>query len=58
MIIQSGIREVVYISDKYKDSNSMQASRRMMDMAGVSYFVIDVSFCITNLVSLCCVMYS
>jgi deoxycytidylate deaminase len=37
MIIQSGIKEVVFISDKYKDSNSMKASRRMMNMAGVSY---------------------
>jgi dCMP deaminase len=35
MIIQSGIGEVVYLSDKYHDTPSMQASRRMMTMAGV-----------------------
>lgn len=36
LIIQSGITEVVYLSDKYRDTPSMQASRRMMTMAGVS----------------------
>ncbi len=36
MIIQSGIKEVVYLSDKYKNTTSMKASRRMMNMAGVS----------------------
>jgi len=36
LIIQSGIAEVVYLSDKYKDTPSMMASRRMMTMAGVS----------------------
>lgn len=35
LIIQSGISEVVYLSDKYRDTPSMQASRRMMTMAGV-----------------------
>ena len=29
MIIQSGIREVVFLSDKYKNSNSMIASRKL-----------------------------
>jgi len=37
LIIQSGIRKVIYLSDKYHDSESCQASRRMMDMAGVAY---------------------
>ena len=35
IIIQSGIKEVVYLSDKYKDTESMMASRRMMVMAGL-----------------------
>lgn len=35
LIIQSGITEVVYLSDKYHTSISMQASRRMMVMAGI-----------------------
>lgn len=36
-IIQSGIKEVVYISDKYADSVGVRASKRMMDAAGVRY---------------------
>ncbi|GAB6907008.1 dCMP deaminase [Desulfosarcina cetonica] len=35
VIIQVGIREVVYLSDKYADSDSVRASRRMLDQAGV-----------------------
>ena len=34
-IIQSGIRTVVYDSDKYADSDSTIASRRMFEAAGV-----------------------
>ena len=37
MIIQSGIQEVIYLGDKYHDSNMSVASRRMFDMAGVKY---------------------
>lgn len=35
MVIQSGIREVIFLSDKYKNSNSMIASRRLFNMANV-----------------------
>ena len=34
-IIQSGIKEVVYLCDKYGDSPSTQASKRMLGSAGV-----------------------
>lgn len=37
LIIQSGIREVVYVSDKYAKTKSIIASKRMLDMAGVTY---------------------
>ena len=37
VIIQSGIREVVYLSNKYPDSDSVKASRHMFDSAGVTY---------------------
>jgi dCMP deaminase len=37
MIIQSGIRTVIYFSDKHSDKSSTVASKRMMDMAGVTY---------------------
>ncbi len=36
-VIQSGIREVYYLSDKYRDSDASRASRRMFDAAGVKY---------------------
>ena len=35
-IIQSGIREVIYLSDKYADTPSVQASKRMLTSAGVT----------------------
>jgi dCMP deaminase len=35
LIIQSGIKEVVYLSDKYKESDTVKASRRMFQMAGI-----------------------
>lgn len=34
-IIQSGIKEVVYLSDKYKDTPMTMASKRMLQIAGV-----------------------
>ena len=42
-IIQSGIKEVIYISDKYKDSVNNRVSRRMFDAAGVKYKKIAMS---------------
>ena len=39
MIIQSGIVEVIYLRDKYYDSNMSVASRRMFDMAGEKYTI-------------------
>ena len=36
-IIQSGIKEVVYLSDKYKDTDSTIASKLMFDTCGVTY---------------------
>ena len=36
-IIQSGISEVIYLSDKYADTPGTRASKRMFDSAGVKY---------------------
>lgn len=36
-IVQSGIREIVYYSDKYADTDSTIASKKMFDSAGVTY---------------------
>ena len=36
-LIQSGIAEVIYLSDKYSDTSSVIAAKRMMKSAGVVY---------------------
>lgn len=36
-IIQSGIKEVIYLSDKYAHTDEVVASRRMFDMVKVKY---------------------
>lgn len=42
-IIQAGIKEIIYLSDKYKETDSVIASKRMLDMAGIQYRVLQVS---------------
>ena len=42
-IIQSGIAEVVYMSDKYADSDSVLASKRMYTTAGVKFREYNIS---------------
>ena len=37
MIIQSGIKNVIYLSDKYADSENNIASRKLFDECGVKY---------------------
>lgn len=36
-IIQSGIKEVVYISDKYAETDEVKAAKRMFNECGVAY---------------------
>ena len=36
-IIQTGVKEIVYLSDKYVGTESENASKRMLDAAGVKY---------------------
>lgn len=36
-IIQKGITEVIYMSDKYAETDSVKASKRMMNAANVTY---------------------
>lgn len=36
-IIQSGIKHIVYLCDKYSDTDATIASKRMLDMAGITY---------------------
>ena len=42
-IIQSGISEVLYLSDKYKDTMLNMVSKRMLDAAGVKYTKLSTS---------------
>jgi dCMP deaminase len=43
VIIQAGITEVVYLSDKYQDTDSVRASRRMFTAAGVRMRKLSIS---------------
>ena len=42
-IIQSGIKKIVYKRDKYKDTDSVKASKHMLDTCGVEYKQIDMT---------------
>uniref|UniRef100_H2Z9J2 Deoxycytidylate deaminase n=1 Tax=Ciona savignyi TaxID=51511 RepID=H2Z9J2_CIOSA len=37
LIIQSGIKKVIYMSDKHKENDCMIASRKLLDLAHVEY---------------------
>lgn len=49
-IIQSGIKEIVYLSDKYEDTDIVKASKRMLTSAGVSFtkFETDIDLLTLN----------
>ncbi len=36
-IVQAGIKEVIYLSDKYADSDETKASKHIFDICGVTY---------------------
>ena len=42
LIIQSGIKKVIYLFDKYKDTDDVKASKLMFDRCGVEY--VEFSF--------------
>lgn len=44
-IIQTGISEVIYLSDKYKDTESTIASKRLFDQCGVKYSKLNEEYC-------------
>lgn len=37
LIVQSGIKEIIYADNKYKDTESHQASLKMLDAAGIKH---------------------
>ena len=38
IIIQSGIQEVVYMSDKHAEKAATEAAKRMFNAAGINYW--------------------
>ena len=42
LIIQSGIKEVIYLCDKYKDTDGVKASKKMMNECGVKYHELKI----------------
>ncbi len=54
LIVQVGIKELVYLSDKYHDDDIMIAARKIFDMAGVKYRMLkpvnkDIRLSLNNL---------
>ncbi len=43
MIIQSGIKEVIYLSDKYSGTDANVASKKMFDTCGIKYRQINTT---------------
>lgn len=41
-IIQSGIKEVIYLSDKYKEEDNVIASKKLFDACKVTYKKLDI----------------
>ncbi len=42
-IIQSGIKEVIFLSDKYDGTDVSKASKRLLESAGISYRKVNVN---------------
>ena len=43
LIIQSGIREIIFLSDKYKDTDFVKASKIMFELSGVKMRKLDLT---------------
>ena len=48
-IIQSGLKEVLYLSDKYADTDNVKASKRMFNAAGVTLTQLDLGNKVINI---------
>lgn len=42
LMIQSGIKEIIYLSDKYRDTDSVKASKKMLGLARVNFRQLDL----------------
>ena len=43
LIIQAGIKEVIYLSDKYAKTDGVIASKKLFDTCGVKYHMIELT---------------
>ena len=43
IIIQAGIKEIIYLSDKYANTDNNIASRKLFDMCGVKYHKLKIN---------------
>lgn len=43
LIIQSGIKEVIYLCDKYADTDAVKVSKKLFDICNVKYRHLDIS---------------
>ena len=42
ILIQAGIKDIIYYSDKHKDKNETIASKKMLNFAGVKYRLVSI----------------
>ena len=42
LIIQSGIKEIIYLSDKHKNDDNVIASKKLLDTCGIKYHLLDM----------------
>lgn len=42
LIIQNGIKEIIYSCDKYANTNGVKAAKKMLDTCGISYRYFDL----------------
>lgn len=43
-IIQAGIKEVIYLSDKYKETDEVKASKKLLESCNVTYRKLDEEY--------------
>ncbi len=48
-IVQSGINEIIFLSDKYFDAESCRASKKMFESAGIKYTKMQPKVDVINL---------
>ena len=42
LIVQSGIKEIIYLSDKHKGDDNVIASKKLLDVCGINYHLLKM----------------